>query len=235
MSEPSSDLRCEWSDLPVYECAHCPTDAREAARIAASRDFGAGVTPNDAGVISGREKGAQRFRVVSGRSLDEGTPDWTLPGRNIPRSDAPCRYVPGYGHYLRSHLRTCNDRDCLGCEPCERDHDGQPVRHCTCREGCNEHLTPAHAHVAPRCIGKVRATLHAIETLDALMLDVAADTGVESEAANLAGPAADPAQWSARKVYAMRSGAELALMPEEDPHHALWVLGTWDMMLREDY
>jgi hypothetical protein len=75
-------------------------------------------------------------------------------------------------------------------------------------------------------------------------------SGVNSEAANLAGPAADVRQWSARRI-AMRGHLATwlnleritdrqheharATMEDDDEQHPYTVLTRWQMMLSEDY
>lgn len=70
----------------------------------------------------------------------------------------------------------------------------------------------------------------------ALMLPEAMVVGVNSEAANLAGPAADVEAWSWRKVAAKQGRAwHLSQVEDDDEHHPLTVVGTWCRMLAEDY
>jgi hypothetical protein len=60
--------------------------------------------------------------------------------------------------------------------------------------------------------------------------------GVNSEAANLAGPSVDPEAWSWRKAAARGGGAwHVSLIEDDDEHHPHRVLGTWARMLTEDY
>ena len=88
----------------------------------------------------------------------------------------------------------------------------------------------------PACIGKARTDISMIVTLAALMPSEAEETGINSEAAYLAGPAAHPGTWSARKVYVARTtGVPLASLEDDDPWHPYGVLGRWQMMLEEDY
>lgn len=196
--------RCDYSDLPRETCAHC------------------GATPGGPSLMI--DVCDWRPRGLSGRALDDDHHDFDLPGHRTPRSESPCRYEPGAGWFLPGHDRRCDDHGCAGCQPCT-------ARHCTCREGCREHVEQPHHLTAPRCIGRVRADLRAIEDLAALLIDEAVEAGLDSEAANLAGPTADP-----RKVEAQRLAAPLLSdLPVEDEHHPLFVLGTWDMLLRESY
>jgi hypothetical protein len=68
------------------------------------------------------------------------------------------------------------------------------------------------------------------------MLPEALVAGVDSEAANLAGPAADPEAWSWRKIAAKQGIAwHLSLVEDDDDWHPYTVLGRWVLMLAEDY
>lgn len=134
-------------------------------------------------------------------------------------------------------------------EPCRRDDYGDPTHHCTARRTCSAHVGNDERTCA-RCIGRVRANLKHIPLLSALTLPVAVTLGVNSQAANLAGPAADPADWSERRI-AVRS--HLATweklgrisetqhlrarigMEDDDEGHPLNVLGRWCLMIAEDY
>lgn len=134
-------------------------------------------------------------------------------------------------------------------DPCRVDEEGEPTRHCTARRTCSVHLGWGEL-TCPRCIARARANLRRIPSLSALMLPVAITTGVNSEAANLAAPAADPEQWTARRI-AMRSHLAAwetagrisesqhlharATMEDDDEQHPLNVLGRWAMMIAEDY
>lgn len=120
-------------------------------------------------------------------------------------------------------------------EPCKRDEYGDPTKHCTARRSCAQHIAPDELTCA-RCLGRVRQNLRRIPDLAALMAILAVEQGVNSEAANLAGPAADPEAWSWRKVAARQGRSwHLSLVEDDDEEHPYLVLGRWDMMLREDY
>lgn len=93
----------------------------------------------------------------------------------------PCRYVPGYGHYLPGHELNCHDRNCDGCQPCTH-HNGNPVRHCTARTSCGQHLDDTHPQTCVRCIGRARDDINTI-TRGALELP---DEVIEANAARLA-------------------------------------------------
>lgn len=149
-----------------------------------------------------------------------------------------CRYDDTRGWLLRDqHDPGCDTSECTGCRPCTHDPDGTPVRHCTNlrgTRGCTSHLG-AEPLTCPRCIHDTRADIRLIVGLSQLMLSEAQHAGINSEAAYLAGPAADPGAWTQRRIEAARHGAYLAEMEPEDPHHPYLVLGRWELMLAEDY
>lgn len=120
-------------------------------------------------------------------------------------------------------------------KPCRRDSYGDPTNHCTARRTCAQHIGPDEQTCA-RCIGRTRADLQRIPDLAALMPEEAEVVGINSEAANLAGPAADPEAWTWRKIAARQGKAwHLSLIEDDDEQHPYIVLGRWDMMVREDY
>jgi len=106
---------------------------------------------------------------------------------------------------------------------------------CTARASCGREVAPTEL-TCPVCLGRTRRDLTAIVTLAALMPSEAEHRGVNSEAAYLAGPAADPVTWVTRKVYMARTlDVPLASLEDDDPWHPYGVLGRWQMMLEEDY
>lgn len=131
----------------------------------------------------------------------------TMPNCRYNGAENP-RVLPG------RHVEDC-EGDCAGCSPC-------PLAHCL---GCyREH----HDHVCPGCLADVRETLGEIGRLcDALPEEVEVK-GVDSEAFNLLGPAADP-----EAVGHMRASVAVGRVPsdwlESADHelHPLQVCGTW--------
>ena len=235
--------RCSWSDLPPTMCAHCAATATETALSRPNTlppVVGSTATPD----------GPQNAMHVTWRPADDKKPeprDWN-DGPKAPKKSSPCRYVEGWGHYLREHEPTCRDRDCDGCKPCTHDQHGNPVRHCKARERCGEHLDYAHPITCPRCIARVRADLEQVERLATLVEVEAMYDGVSSTAAMYAGPVADPERVQRRglllaeatigisdpKHPAMRLLAEFHA-DNADDSHPLYVLWQWERMLREDY
>lgn len=164
----------------------------------------------------------------------------------------PCRFVPGYGHFLRSHVPFCKDRACEGCQPCTHDENGSPIRHCEAKKSCGRHLDHAHPHTCPKCIGHVRADLQAIRRMSLVLIPLAAEHGydrgrsggVNHQATALAGPAADPLAWTSHRQAQIRAvqghGTESTLLTTklldpEDRNHPKAVLGRWEAMIREHF
>jgi hypothetical protein len=134
-----------------------------------------------------------------------------------------CRYDRETGEYL------------IDGEPCKVDDYGDPTKHCTARRTCSVHIG-ADELTCPRCIARTRAQLRRIPVLAALAEPIAVTTGINSPAANVSGPAADPEAWSWRKIAAKQGRAwHLSLIEEDDDEHPLTVLGRWEFMIREDY
>lgn len=93
------------------------------------------------------------------------------------------------------------------------------MRHCAARIRCTNHLAAGRRLTCPDCVGTTRRHLEEIKVWYARdLMHEAVEAGVNSEAAMLAGPAAEPG-W----------------IVEYGEHHPLDVLGRWDLMLREDY
>ena len=113
--------------------------------------------------------------------------------------------------------------------------DECPEPHCTARAHCTRHVEPTEL-TCPTCLSKTRADLAQIVATHAAMSEEAQHQGVESEAANLAGPEADPHGWEARRVWLARTtGRYLGQIGDNDPDGPLTVLGGYDMRLREEY
>lgn len=148
---------------------------------------------------------------------------------------SPCKWDGDKGDYLTP------DGD-----PCRRDDYGDPTRHCTARRTCSNHVGSEELTCA-RCLGRTRQDIAQIVQRSALMLEEAIEGGgVNSEAANLAGPAADYDVFSARRridkqwiVANVPEGNRLrafaALLEDDDERHPYSVLTRWEFMLREDY
>ena len=132
-------------------------------------------------------------------------------------------------HFTRNaHRHDCDDVDCRGCTPCQG-------RHCTARRNCTWHIAEGEL-TCGRCITSVRRDLRWISELSALMITAAITDGLDSEAANLAGPATDAEAWSWRKVTARQGRAwHASLVEDDDEFHPERVLTVWERMIREDY
>jgi hypothetical protein len=130
-------------------------------------------------------------------------------------------------------------------QPCRHDDYGDVTRHCTARRTCAQHVGPREQTCA-RCIGRVRQDIRAIVDLAVLMPYEATASGVNSEAAVLAGPAADYAVFSARRRISRSwlmanipdrnlERAMQAYLDDDDEWHPYSVLTRWEAMIREDY
>jgi hypothetical protein len=84
-------------------------------------------------------------------------------------------------------------------KPCRTDDYGDPTRHCTARRTCSEHIGPDEL-TCPKCLGRTKVVVRRIVELAPLMPIQAVRAGVDSDAANLAGPAADPRVFEARRA-----------------------------------
>jgi len=132
-------------------------------------------------------------------------------------------------HLTREHLPECVDILCAGCRPCTHE-DGNPVRHCRTRLRCTSHLGWTE-HACPECLGKIRANLTNVLNLLALMPKEATEQGINSEAANLAGPHADYVTSMWRLVNADRAGQAVEELDMTDPYTCLTM---YERHIRED-
>ena len=134
-------------------------------------------------------------------------------------------------------------------EKCRHDEYGDPTNHCTARRTCANHIGQSE-HTCARCIGRTRQDLRRIVELAPLMLAQAIGTGVDGEAANLAGPGVDPRGWSERRMamlhhlLAWEAGGRITerqyvhargMMEDDDDQHPYVVLTRWHLMFSEDY
>lgn len=100
-----------------------------------------------------------------------------------------------------------------------------PRAHCAFRRNCARHVDlDAGVRTCPACIGKVRHDLHQLVALVPHLPAEAQVAGVDSEAANLAGPAASGEQMHAR--------AQREPDLELDPHHPAALLTRWEVHRR---
>lgn len=115
---------------------------------------------------------------------------------------------------------------CEGCQPCERPH---------CLVGFYGERGDCQTHaesVCPACLGKVREHLSEIVRLTGLPLveQVLAGGSVDTEAADLLGPAANPVQWRQRGNHGHIYEPDSRLGWHT---HPLSVLGWFDMLVAE--
>lgn len=147
-----------------------------------------------------------------------------------------CRYVASdQPRVLKGkHTEECPGGDCGGCQPCTEPH---------CRVCAREHSEGT----CTDCVGAAREDLHEIARLCAGLRSEARWAGVESEAMNLLGPAANPEAWGhvTTSVNVGRLPADYlgwcdrCKVPWPCEQHAdgelhpLFVLTTWDMVWRD--
>lgn len=152
-------------------------------------------------------------------------------------SETTCRETED-GYLLNGeHFDLCDDQECRGCFPCvPRSDHGETLGHCTARRRCVVHV-PDGELTCPRCLAKTRGHISDLVRMDALMPEEAEERGVNSEAANLAGPAPDTTDDI--RAYANRQSS-IAMgrvdgKVEATARHPLNVLGWYEMAIREDY
>lgn len=119
------------------------------------------------------------------------------------------------------HLPECACDGEFGCLPC-------PELHCVV---CSRE----HAKAAcTACLEAARSDLHAIRDLCASLPLEAAEKGVQSEAAMLHGPSADPEAWRNTATSAMVGRIDAGYLEDcRDEMHPGWVLGTWEQIWRD--
>jgi hypothetical protein len=99
-------------------------------------------------------------------------------------------------------------------------------------------------HTCATCLGEVRTNLTAIWTYSAQLLGEAIVRGIQSQAAVLAGPSADPETWNRRAILVAKAAAYAdahtpaaaalkALIEDNlDEPHPGWVLHLWELTIR---
>ena len=83
------------------------------------------------------------------------------------------------------------------------------------------------------CLGETRTNLAAIIAMCARMLGEAIRRGLNSQAAMLAGPTADPEAWGYRRMSAIAGRIDPAWLEDNHDDSTAWVLGTWEMLVRQ--
>lgn len=126
------------------------------------------------------------------------------------------------------HANECESASCAGCCPC-------PERHCRC---CGiEHVTAegiGSDQTCAGCLSETRTNLTEIVAKSGKLIDEAVHRGINSEAANLAGPAIDTPEGIEAHGY-RRMSMLMGRIPgvEQDERHPLWVLGSWETIARD--
>lgn len=111
--------------------------------------------------------------------------------------------------------------ECTGCLPCAHSH---------CRICSLAHS----AGTCPECMAETREYLHEIGRMCDALPEEVENRGVEGEAMMLLGPSADP-EARGHLLASVRVGRVSAdYLEEADGElHPLFVLGTWDMLVRD--
>lgn len=120
---------------------------------------------------------------------------------------------------------------------CRYDEHGDRTYHCSARRTCSQHVGQDEQTCA-RCVSRVRQDVRAIIELAALLPVEALTGGVDSEAASLAGPAADVEAWSWRKISAKQGIAwHVSLEEDDDDWHPYTVLtrAHWNVAMNPAY
>ncbi|HKY58363.1 MAG TPA: hypothetical protein VJL80_10020 [Aeromicrobium sp.] len=132
--------------------------------------------------------------------------------------------------YTPEHLRDCSSSSCAGCKPCSEDH-------CDLRSHCPTHVNhTAGLWTCPSCIRRTSKDIATIVELETLGLHIeAVFAGVDSEAFNLIGPAADPDQYDTRRTYEDTARGWCEYPRQDDRHHPFTVLARWEARLRDLY
>lgn len=145
-----------------------------------------------------------------------------------------CRYDrAAKTHLLREHRDDCTATDCQGCQPCEHDDHGDPVRHCRVRNRCTSHLGWTE-HACPTCLGKIRGNLTRIAIALAAMpaeLEEVGRTDRTAASCYVPGATAHPGAWRARMRWNASNGGDVEDHDELDPWQ---MLAIRERMIRED-
>lgn len=116
------------------------------------------------------------------------------------------------------HTDDCRSETCPGCQPCDRPH---------CRVCGITHTVEA----CEGCLTDTRDALKAIPIRYAELTSEVVVKGVQSEAAMLHGPAANPEAWLQRGRYGHVYVADARL----GENHPAWVLGSWQYRYRAEF
>jgi hypothetical protein len=130
--------------------------------------------------------------------------------------DSP-RIIPG------RHTDDCPREDCNGCQPCEERH---------CRVCGVAH----HEHACPDCMDETREAITEILRMCDALPGEAKAKGVNSEAMNLLGPAADWEQTNHVEASVLAGRLPADWIDHADHElHPLIVLGGWESVWREEF
>jgi endogenous inhibitor of DNA gyrase (YacG/DUF329 family) len=127
-----------------------------------------------------------------------------------------------------------------------RRHDDCPERPCrVCRREHVTHNGHGTDHTCATCLHETRRNLAELGNLAAAMLGEAIIRGLQSQAAVLAGPTADPAKWHRRAVLIAKAATyadaktpaaarlDALLEDNRDEPHPGWILRDWERQVRD--
>ena len=118
-------------------------------------------------------------------------------------------------------------------DPCACDGEIGCLR-CTELHCCVCQRVHVDRNTCPACLEAARSDLRAIGDLCLGLPAEAAQKGVQSEAAMLHGPSADPEAWRNTATSAMVGRIDASYLEDcRDEMHPLWVLGTWEQIWRD--
>jgi hypothetical protein len=222
----TDDDLCPMSDLPPDQCAlpcHLGVSLPEGAEPEVRR---------------GVEPVGFRYPLTLAASVQHEPRDKRARTRRPKLSLTACRYDEQAGDWVtREHVRDCRAHGCEGCKPCGKDH-------CALYGTCPNHVDAgAGLHTCPSCIGEVRSLVSEIVELTTLVYLELEHAGVNSEAAVISGPVADPDQLDARRSFVTRRDdyrgwcdfPRLSLFDLDDANHPAAVFAQWERDLRREY
>jgi hypothetical protein len=118
-------------------------------------------------------------------------------------------------------------------DPCACDGE-RGCLECTLLHCCICQRTHVDRNTCPACLDAARSDLQAIGDLCLGLPEEAAQKGVQSEAAMLHGPSADPEAWRNTATSAMVGRIDASYLEDcRDELHPLWVCGTWEQIWRD--
>lgn len=144
-----------------------------------------------------------------------------------------CRFVADdQPRMLRNrHHKDCNTSGCEGCTPCEE-------RHCSMDFCTGRHLDQSENQACAQCQGRVRTDVSRILALcrSEMVVEELLERGPRSQAAWLVGPTAGVISWHRKEDEALAGKLPKGWLEDnQHEYHPAWVLGCWDLVVRQHY